>query len=60
MAERPENIRALGHYGHYYDKLDNLRRKGNAHYDLSHISQRVEEYYKQKGQVAPPPPQPDG
>ncbi|XP_071888684.1 serine/threonine-protein kinase Nek5 isoform X1 [Anas platyrhynchos] len=60
MAERPENIRALGHYGHYYDKLDNLQRKGNAHYDLSHISQRVEEYYKQKGQVAPPPPQPDG
>ncbi|KAM9203399.1 serine/threonine-protein kinase Nek5 [Mergus octosetaceus] len=60
MAERPENIRAHGHYGHYYDKLDNLQRKGNAHYDLSHISQRVEEYYKQKGQVAPPPPPPDG
>ncbi|XP_035179552.1 serine/threonine-protein kinase Nek5 isoform X2 [Oxyura jamaicensis] len=60
MAERPENIRAHGHYGHYYDKLDNLQRKGNAHYDLSHISQRVEEYYKQKGQVVPPPPPPDG
>nr|XP_047924264.1 serine/threonine-protein kinase Nek5 isoform X3 [Anser cygnoides] len=60
MAERPENTRAHGHYGHYYDKLDNLQRKGNAHYDLSHISQRVEEYYKQKGQVAPPPPPPDG
>ncbi|XP_040398921.1 serine/threonine-protein kinase Nek5 isoform X2 [Cygnus olor] len=60
MAERPENTRAHGHYGHYYDKLDSLQRKGNAHYDLSHISQRVEEYYKQKGQVAPPPPPPDG
>ncbi|NWZ27990.1 NEK5 kinase, partial [Asarcornis scutulata] len=60
MAERPENIRAHGHYGHYYDKLDNLQRKGSAHYDLSHISQRVDEYYKQKGQVAPPPPPPDG
>ncbi|KAM9652564.1 serine/threonine-protein kinase Nek5 isoform 3-T3 [Morphnus guianensis] len=59
MAERPESIRVHGHYGHYYDKLDNLQRKANAHYDLSHVSQRVEEYYKLKGQVAPPPPPPD-
>ncbi|NXK03868.1 NEK5 kinase, partial [Herpetotheres cachinnans] len=59
MAERPESIRVHGHYGHYYDKLDNLQRKANALYDLSHISQRVEEYYKLKGQVAPPPPPPD-
>nr|XP_009910180.1 PREDICTED: serine/threonine-protein kinase Nek5 [Haliaeetus albicilla] len=59
MAERPESIRVHGHYGHYYDKLDNLQRRANAHYDLSHISQRVEEYYKLKGQVAPPPPPPD-
>ncbi|NXL48554.1 NEK5 kinase, partial [Podilymbus podiceps] len=59
MAERPEGLRVHGHYGHYYDKLDNLQRKSNAHYDLSHISQRVEEYYKLKGQVAPPPPPPD-
>ncbi|NXV35722.1 NEK5 kinase, partial [Rissa tridactyla] len=59
MAERPESIRVHGHYGHYYDKLDNFRRKANAHYDLSHISQRVEEYYKLKGQVAPPPPPSD-
>ncbi|XP_015131520.2 serine/threonine-protein kinase Nek5 [Gallus gallus] len=58
MAERPENIRVHGHYGHYYDKLDNLQRKINACYDLSHISQRAEEYYKLKGQIAPPPPQP--
>ncbi|NXH68825.1 NEK5 kinase, partial [Hydrobates tethys] len=56
MAERPESIRVHGHYGHYYDKLDNLQRKGNAYYDLSHVSRRVEEYYKLKGQVAPPPP----
>ncbi|NXO59925.1 NEK5 kinase, partial [Aramus guarauna] len=59
MAERPGSIRVHGCYGHYYDKLDNLQRKANAHYDLSHISQRVEEYYKLKGQVAPPPPPPD-
>ncbi|NWS43428.1 NEK5 kinase, partial [Probosciger aterrimus] len=59
MAEEPESIRAHGHYGHYYDKLDNLQRKANAPYELSHISQRVEEYYKLKGQVAPPPPPPD-
>ncbi|NWW52293.1 NEK5 kinase, partial [Pedionomus torquatus] len=59
MAERPESIRGRDHYGHYYDKLDNLQRKANAHYDLSHISQRVEEYYKLKGQVAPLPPPSD-
>ncbi|XP_030319251.1 serine/threonine-protein kinase Nek5-like [Calypte anna] len=58
MAESPE-IGVHGHYSHYYAKLDSLQRKANAHYDLSHISQRVEEYYKQKGQVAPPPPPPD-
>ncbi|NXX81434.1 NEK5 kinase, partial [Urocolius indicus] len=59
MEEGPESIRVHGHYGHYYDKLDNLQRKANAHYDLSHISQRFEEYYKIKGQVAPSPPPPD-
>ncbi|XP_052526798.1 serine/threonine-protein kinase Nek5 isoform X3 [Tympanuchus pallidicinctus] len=59
MAERPENIRVHGHYGHYYDKLDNLQRKINACCDLSHISQRAEEYYKLKGQIAPPPPPPE-
>ncbi|NXS75624.1 NEK5 kinase, partial [Pandion haliaetus] len=59
MAERPEGIRVRGRYGHYYDKLDDLQRKANAHYDLSHISRRVEEYYKLRGQVAPPPPPPD-
>ncbi|KAF1478045.1 Serine/threonine-protein kinase Nek5, partial [Eudyptula minor novaehollandiae] len=59
MAERPESIRVHGHYGHYYEKLDDLQRKANAYYHLSHISQRVEEYYKLKGQVAPPPPPPD-
>ncbi|XP_014724348.1 PREDICTED: serine/threonine-protein kinase Nek5 isoform X2 [Sturnus vulgaris] len=59
MAERPESFRVRGHYGHYYEKLDNLQRKANADYDLSHISQRAEDYYKLKGQVAPPPPPPD-
>ncbi|NXV76334.1 NEK5 kinase, partial [Atlantisia rogersi] len=59
MAESPASARVHGHYGHYYDKLDNLQRKVNVHYDLSHISQRVEEYYKLKGQVASSPPPPD-
>ncbi|XP_064908772.1 serine/threonine-protein kinase Nek5 isoform X3 [Columba livia] len=59
MAERPESIRVRGRYSHYYDQLDNLQRKVNIHYDLSHINQRVEEYYRLKGQVAPPPPPPD-
>ncbi|KAL9865666.1 serine/threonine-protein kinase Nek5 [Geothlypis trichas] len=59
MAERPESIRVHGHYGHYYEKLDNLQRKANAHYDLSHISQRVEDYYELKGRVAPQLPPPD-
>ncbi|KAM9388339.1 serine/threonine-protein kinase Nek5 [Phaethornis superciliosus] len=58
VSESPE-IRVHDHYSHYYAKLDSLQRKANAHYDLSHISQRVEEYYKEKGQVAPPPPPPD-
>ncbi|NXI99034.1 NEK5 kinase, partial [Psophia crepitans] len=58
-TERPGTIRLHGHYGHYYDKLDNLQRKANAYYDLSHINQRVEEYYKLKRQVVPPPPPPD-
>ncbi|NWV27793.1 NEK5 kinase, partial [Origma solitaria] len=59
MAERPESIRMHGCYRHYYEKLDNLRRKANAHYDLSHTNQRVEEYYKLNGRVLPPPPPPD-
>ncbi|XP_075277159.1 serine/threonine-protein kinase Nek5 isoform X2 [Opisthocomus hoazin] len=54
MGERPESIRVHGRYGHYYDKLDSLQRKANACYDLSYISQRVEEYHK--GQDVPPPP----
>lgn len=59
MAERPGSIRVHGHYGHYYEKLDNLQRKANVHYDLSHISQRVEDYYELKGRVAPQLPPPD-
>ncbi|CAN8195986.1 unnamed protein product [Coccothraustes coccothraustes] len=57
MAERPGSIRVHGHCGQYYEKLENLQRKANAHYGLSHISQRVEDYYELK--VAPPPPPPD-
>ncbi|NXM08714.1 NEK5 kinase, partial [Tyrannus savana] len=56
MVERPESIRVCGHYGHYYEKLDNLQRKANAHGDLSRISRRVEEYCNLKGQAEPPPP----
>nr|XP_032639857.1 serine/threonine-protein kinase Nek5 [Chelonoidis abingdonii] len=57
MAERPEAARVHGHYGHYYDKLDNLQKRLYVQDDLSRINQSVEEYYKQKGQVAPPPPE---
>ncbi|XP_018764165.2 serine/threonine-protein kinase Nek5 [Serinus canaria] len=57
MAEKPGSIRAHGHCGHYYEKLDNLQRKANARDDLSHISQRVEDYCELK--VAPPPSLPD-
>ncbi|OWK56843.1 Serine/threonine-protein kinase Nek5 [Lonchura striata] len=59
MAERPGSIRVHGHYGHYYEKFDSTQRKANAHYDLSHVSQRVEDYYKLKGRVASPTPPPD-
>ncbi|XP_063248092.1 serine/threonine-protein kinase Nek5 isoform X2 [Prinia subflava] len=59
MAEKPESTRVHGHYGHYCEKLDNFQRKANAHYDFSRLSQRVEDYYKLKGRVAPPPPPPD-
>ncbi|NXA48398.1 NEK5 kinase, partial [Nothocercus julius] len=59
LAERPESMRVRGHYGHYYDELDNLQRKANAQCDLSHISQKLEEYYKLKGQIAPSPPPAD-
>nr|XP_054510540.1 serine/threonine-protein kinase Nek5 [Agelaius phoeniceus] len=59
MSERPGSIRVHGHYGHYYEKLDNLQRRANEHYDLSHVSQRVEDHYELKGRVAPPPPPPD-
>ncbi|NXS21236.1 NEK5 kinase, partial [Mystacornis crossleyi] len=59
MAGRPESVQVRGHYDHCCDKLDNLQRKANAHYDLSHISQKVEDYYTLKGRVAPPPPPPD-
>ncbi|XP_074843432.1 serine/threonine-protein kinase Nek5 [Carettochelys insculpta] len=57
MAERPEAARAHGHYGHYYDKLDDLQKRLYVHDDLSHINQRVDQYYKQRGQAAPPPPE---
>ncbi|XP_051463907.1 serine/threonine-protein kinase Nek5 [Apus apus] len=56
VSECPESVRVHDHYGHYYDELNNLRRKAYAHYHLSHISQRFEEYYRLK---APPPPPPD-
>ncbi|NWX90238.1 NEK5 kinase, partial [Nothoprocta pentlandii] len=56
----PESTGVHGHYGHYYDKLDNLQRRAHAQGDLSHVSQRLEEYYKLRGQAAPSPPPADG
>nr|XP_025041363.1 serine/threonine-protein kinase Nek5 [Pelodiscus sinensis] len=57
MEGRPDAARVYGHYGHYYDKLDSLQKRLYLQDDLSHFNQRVNEYYKQKGQVAPPPPE---
>ncbi|XP_019385535.1 PREDICTED: serine/threonine-protein kinase Nek5 isoform X3 [Crocodylus porosus] len=59
MAQRPEGARVRGHYGHYYDKLDNLQQEAYVQDDFSHFSQRVEAYYKVKGQVPPPLPPPE-
>ncbi|XP_019346933.1 serine/threonine-protein kinase Nek5 isoform X4 [Alligator mississippiensis] len=59
MAERPEGARVHGRYGHYYDKLDNLQQEAYVQDDFSHFSQRVEAYYKVKGQIPPPLPPPE-
>ncbi|XP_061478356.1 serine/threonine-protein kinase Nek5 isoform X2 [Rhineura floridana] len=56
MCRKPEAARICGHYDHYYMKLENLQKRPFVQGDDPRIGQRMEEYYKQKGQEPPPPP----
>ncbi|XP_077782635.1 serine/threonine-protein kinase Nek5-like isoform X1 [Podarcis muralis] len=56
MCGKSEAARMRGHYGHYYMKLENLQKRPFEQGDDPCISERLEEYYKQKGQKPPPPP----
>uniref|UniRef100_A0ABM5GLE6 non-specific serine/threonine protein kinase n=1 Tax=Pogona vitticeps TaxID=103695 RepID=A0ABM5GLE6_9SAUR len=56
ICGKPEDARMCGHYGHYYMKLANLQERPLIQEDHPLIGQRMEEYYKQKGQEPPPPP----
>nr|XP_033803504.1 serine/threonine-protein kinase Nek5 [Geotrypetes seraphini]XP_033803505.1 serine/threonine-protein kinase Nek5 [Geotrypetes seraphini]XP_033803506.1 serine/threonine-protein kinase Nek5 [Geotrypetes seraphini] len=49
-AERPAVARVHGHYDHYYDQLNNIQKGQyeHGHQQVSQISNRAEEYYKQK------------
>ncbi|XP_029458654.1 serine/threonine-protein kinase Nek5 isoform X2 [Rhinatrema bivittatum] len=47
-AERPAAARFHGHYDHYYDQLNNIQKRTYGHQQVSQISERAEEYYKQK------------
>ncbi|XP_030056298.1 serine/threonine-protein kinase Nek5 isoform X2 [Microcaecilia unicolor] len=49
-AERPAVAQVHGHYDHYYDQLNNIQKRqyGLEHQQVSQISDRAEEYYKQK------------
>ncbi|KAL8172967.1 UNVERIFIED_CONTAM: hypothetical protein K2H54_035986 [Gekko kuhli] len=53
---KPDVVRMCGPYEHYYEKLDKLRERASGEGDCPHISQRMEDYFKQKGQEPPPPP----
>ncbi|XP_053236538.1 serine/threonine-protein kinase Nek5 isoform X3 [Podarcis raffonei] len=56
MCGKSEAARMRGHYGHYYMKLEDLQKRPFEQGDDPCISERLEEYYKQKGQKPPPPP----
>ncbi|KAM6458843.1 serine/threonine-protein kinase Nek5-like isoform 1-T4 [Liasis olivaceus] len=56
ICGKPEVIRMCGHYDHYYVMLRNLQKKSLVQDDDPHTGQRMEEYFKQKGQEPPPPP----
>ncbi|XP_032069217.1 serine/threonine-protein kinase Nek5 [Thamnophis elegans] len=56
ICEKPDVIRMCGHYDHYYVKLANLQKRALVQDDDPCIGQRMEQYYKQKGQEPPLPP----
>ncbi|KAH0621931.1 hypothetical protein JD844_023682 [Phrynosoma platyrhinos] len=56
MCRKPEHGRICGHYDHYYVKLENLQKRPLLQDNGPRIGQRMDEYYKQKGQEPPPPP----
>ncbi|XP_044300103.1 serine/threonine-protein kinase Nek5 isoform X1 [Varanus komodoensis] len=56
ISEKAEAARICGHYDHYYVKLANLQKRPLVQEDGPLIGQRMEDYYKQKGQELPPPP----
>ncbi|XP_026972201.1 serine/threonine-protein kinase Nek5 isoform X2 [Sagmatias obliquidens] len=55
MVERPKLAAVCGHYDHYYDQLDLLRKRANGqnyHY-VPQKDTRVEENYNQEGSHSP-------
>ncbi|XP_060642795.2 serine/threonine-protein kinase Nek5 [Anolis sagrei] len=56
MCKKPEDARMCGDYEHYYVKLENLQRRPLVQDNGPRIGQRMDEFYKQKGQELPPPP----
>ncbi|XP_077168246.1 serine/threonine-protein kinase Nek5 isoform X3 [Paroedura picta] len=56
LCGKPEVVEMCGPYDHYYEKLDKLRKRASGEEDCPQISQRMEDYFKQKGQEPPPPP----
>nr|XP_060642795.1 serine/threonine-protein kinase Nek5 [Anolis sagrei ordinatus] len=56
MCKKPEDARMCGDYEHYYMKLENLQRRPLVQDNGPRIGQRMDEFYKQKGQELPPPP----
>ncbi|XP_070588874.1 serine/threonine-protein kinase Nek5 isoform X2 [Erythrolamprus reginae] len=56
ICQKPEVTRMCGHYDHYYIKLASLQKRALDQDDDPCIGQRMEQYYKQKGQPPPSPP----
>ncbi|XP_048355410.1 serine/threonine-protein kinase Nek5 isoform X2 [Sphaerodactylus townsendi] len=53
---KPEVVKMCRPYNHYYEKLDKLRERAFGEDDCPPISQRMEDYFMEKGQEPPPPP----
>nr|XP_056712645.1 serine/threonine-protein kinase Nek5 [Euleptes europaea] len=56
LCGKLEAVQICRPYDHYYEKLDKLRKRASGEDDCPHISQRMEDYFKEKGQEPPPPP----